>query len=161
MILVQMRIDSLRNGFAPCYVHKDWAPSECSQKKFGNVVMAKAADLYERRWAQAAVLLISLVLLGFGIWGTCQINVEFDPVLLMPTDSYLRKFYHQREVDFPTTGWGGTIVMGSFNISNLEDLENLVRLRKDLKKLEKEGNILEGKQFGCPVFFTLMILHIS
>ena len=145
MILVQMRIDSLRNGFAPCYVHKDWAPSECSQKKFGNVVMAKAADLYERRWAQAAVLLISLVLLGFGIWGTCQINVEFDPVLLMPTDSYLRKFYHQREVDFPTSGWDGRMIVGNFNISNLEDVENLVRLREDLKALEEDANILDGK----------------
>ena len=93
-------------------------------------------------------------------------DVEFDPVLLIPTDSYLRKFYHQREVDFPTTGWGGTIVMGSFNISNLEDLDNLVRLRDDLKELEKEGNILDGKQVGhnlilVPGINTFMIMRRS
>ena len=67
-----MRIDSLRDGFAPCYVHKDWTPSECSQRKLGSVVMAKAAELYQRRWAQAAVILSTLTLLGFGIWGACQ-----------------------------------------------------------------------------------------
>ena len=71
--------------------------------------------------------------------------VEFDPVLLMPTDSYLRKFYHQREVDFPTSGWDGRMIVGNFNISNLEDVENLVRLREDLKALEKDANILDGK----------------
>ena len=126
-------------------MHKDWTPSECSQKKFGNVVMAKAADLYQKRWAQVAVTLSTLTLLGFGIWGTCQMNVEFDPVLLMPTDSYLRKFYHKKEVDFPTSGWNGRILMGNFNISNLEDLENLVRLRADFEALEEDGNILEGR----------------
>ena len=47
-----MRIDSLRDGFILCYVHKEWAPPQCSQKKLGNVVMAKAADVYQNRWAQ-------------------------------------------------------------------------------------------------------------
>ena len=73
--------------------------------------------------------------------------VEFDPVLLLPTDSYLRRFYHQKEVDFPTSGWGGRILVGNFNISKLEDLENLVRLREDFKALHVEngGNILDGE----------------
>ena len=85
--------------------------------------------------------------------------VEFDPVLLMPTDSYLRKFYHQKEVDFPTSGWNGRILVGDFNISKLEDVESLVRLREDLEALEEEGNILDGEFYcachGHPVLIDL------
>ena len=51
-----MRIDSLRDGFIPCYAHKEWTPPQCSQKKFGNVIMAKVADIFQNRWAQVREL---------------------------------------------------------------------------------------------------------
>ena len=41
---------------------------------------------------QVIVLLTTATLLGFGAWGCARIRQEFDPVLFLPADSYLRRF---------------------------------------------------------------------
>ena len=41
---------------------------------------------------QAVVILATLGLLSAGIYGTCNIKVEFDPFKMLSQDSYLKQF---------------------------------------------------------------------
>ena len=41
---------------------------------------------------QAAVIMFTLGLLSAGIYGTCNIKVEFDPFKMLSQDSYLKQF---------------------------------------------------------------------
>ena len=41
---------------------------------------------------QAAVIGVTLGLLSAGIYGTCNIKVEFDPFKMLSQDSYLKQF---------------------------------------------------------------------
>ena len=41
LTLDQMRIESLRDGLAPCLVHKDFDPSPASQKEWGKEIITK------------------------------------------------------------------------------------------------------------------------
>ena len=60
---------------------------------------------------QAVVLLVTLGFLGLGTWGTLSIRQEFDPVLFLPGDSYLRKFLAVHEEQFPSDGWEAEVFM--------------------------------------------------
>ena len=51
------------------------------------------------------------ILLGFGVWGCTLIRQEFDPVLFLPGDSYLRKFLAVHEEQFPSDGWEAEVFM--------------------------------------------------
>ena len=44
------------------------------------------------RAVQAAVIGVTLGLLSAGIYGTCNIKVEFDPFKMLSQDSYLKQF---------------------------------------------------------------------
>ena len=50
---------------------------------------------------QATVILATLGLLSAGIYGTCNIKVEFDPFKMLSQDSYLKQF-----LDFYKEGKG-------------------------------------------------------
>ena len=50
---------------------------------------------------QAGVILATLGLLSAGIYGTCNIKVEFDPFKMLSQDSYLKQF-----LDFYKEGKG-------------------------------------------------------
>ena len=49
---------------------------------------------------QAAVIGVTLGLLSAGIYGTCNIKVEFDPFKMLSQDSYLKQF-----LDTYKKGW--------------------------------------------------------
>ena len=50
---------------------------------------------------QAIVLFITLAFAAVGTWGTLSIRQHFDPVLLLPADSYLRQWITIKEKHFP------------------------------------------------------------
>ena len=84
-------------------MHKDFDPSPASQKEVAKWMITKIAELLEYWTMRLAVLAVTGTLLAFGIMGTLQIPVEFDAVLLLPADSYLRHFIQQNKVDFPAS----------------------------------------------------------
>ena len=74
---------------------------------------------------QAAIFVISLAFLGIGIWGTLSIRQKFDPILLLPSDSYLRQFVHNHDADYPANGWSADIYMGEIDGSSMAGMDRL------------------------------------
>ena len=50
---------------------------------------------------QIIVVSVTLACASLGIWGTLLIRQHFDPILLLPADSYLRQWIATSEVHFP------------------------------------------------------------
>ena len=61
---------------------------------------------------QVVVLLITGTLLVFGAWGTNEIEVKFDPFNLLPTGSYLQKYFDRQKQAWPPAKDDGTISSG-------------------------------------------------
>ena len=62
----------------------------------------------------AIVVLTSLGLGAVGIWGSMNILQQFDPTLLLASDSYLRAWLDTRDSQFPSNGWEAEV--SSFSI---------------------------------------------
>ncbi len=93
LTLDQRRIDAKRDGFFPCCVkHEKYRPTEGTETEDGRVqkILGAVARILEFRVVKVLVLLATAALLGVGAYGTHSIKVEFDPILLLPTDTYLR-----------------------------------------------------------------------
>ena len=59
--LDQRRIDAGRSAFAPCcLVHEKFAPSEGSQKEWGQLAFERFAQCLSHRLTQVAVILVTL-----------------------------------------------------------------------------------------------------
>lgn len=63
----------------------------------------QVAEGLEYWTVRLGILAVTGTLLAFGIMGTLQIPVEFDAVLLLPADSYLRHFIQQNKEQFPAS----------------------------------------------------------
>ena len=50
---------------------------------------------------QSFIIFSTLCFLGIGLWGALQIRQEFDPVLLLPADTYLRQWIDLHEEQWP------------------------------------------------------------
>jgi hypothetical protein len=71
------------------------------------------------------VFLISLAFLSIGIWGTFSIQQKFDPILLLPSDSYLREFVKHHDANFPTNGWSAEVYMSGIDGQSMAGMEKL------------------------------------
>ena len=84
---------------------------------------------------------LSSTLLGFGVYGLSQINYKFDPLILVPSNSYFTRFLNTNDENFsPLRGYKPKVYIANFNSSHLE---NLAWLDTQLAKLVKEKRILE------------------
>jgi hypothetical protein len=59
-----------------------------------------AFELYARhlvKWpSKLAVVIVTSVIFGFSVWGNYYLKQEFDPMLFLPKDSYLKLFWETR-----------------------------------------------------------------
>ena len=72
-----------------------------------------------------AVLALTALLTGVGIYGNVLLKNEFDPTWFLPGDSYLSKWFRLTKIYFPTNGDLVTI-----NIANMDVYENFQHLVK-------------------------------
>ena len=66
-----------------------------------------------------------------------QIRVEFDPVLLLPAESYLRQWININNEHFPKNGWASVVYSGELNY-DLEEFEKLDHMIARLEKATEE-----------------------
>ncbi len=146
MTFDQRRIDDQRDGFIPCIKHRSWQPSVFSQKDWGRFFMGKVAHLLRYRIVQAGVLFVTAACLGVGVWGTLQIRVEFDPILLLPADSYLRQWITINNDHFPRNGWKATVFSGplDYDVAEFEKMDHMIAR---LDKTVEEEWFLTGMAF--------------
>eukprot|EP00090_Calanus_glacialis_P027719 TRINITY_DN4393_c0_g1_i1.p1 TRINITY_DN4393_c0_g1~~TRINITY_DN4393_c0_g1_i1.p1 ORF type:complete len:1001 (-),score=160.99 TRINITY_DN4393_c0_g1_i1:89-3091(-) len=141
MTLDEQRVESGRDGLLPCIVHQDFQPSACSNFEAGLVVMKYYAKLLSSNAFKVITVLITVTLLGFGAWGWTGIKQKFDPVLLLPSESYLREWIRVQQQYYPEDGWSADVYSGKFSH---EDLENIDELVTRLEMLKEDGTILRA-----------------
>ena len=71
--------------------------------------------------------MVTLALLGVGIWGTIELEVRFESVWFLPPSSYLAKWYSADEEFFPSEGEVVTVYMTELDYpGELDKIEDLV-----------------------------------
>ena len=134
MVLDQRRVEQKRNGFVPIVVHKDWQPPKWTQKDVGKIMMTKMAKLMRLPIFQGCVLLLTMAALSFGIWGTYNIKVHFILLNILPDDSYMREWFDQNKIDFPSDGYG--VEFYTQDVSYIvEDFDKIERIISQLDNL--------------------------
>ena len=57
--------------------HKDWIPSECSQKSLLNIVFTKYAKLLINIYFKVVIIVLTLSVVGLSAYGVSQLKAEF------------------------------------------------------------------------------------
>ena len=140
MSLNEKRIESNRNGCLPCIVHTDVRNSPKPRKDYAELIMKNYNKLLNNVIFKVSVVAASTVLMIFGIWGCINIREQFDFMLLLPEDSYLRQWHSAKEDLYPQRGWRAEIYSGEINHLDLFKFENL---SSTLNDLEKSGKFIE------------------
>ena len=128
MSLDERRIAEGRDGLVPCLVHEDFKPSKCSRTNYGDIVVKKYVKLLSSVIFRCLVIIATLGFLAFGIWGSFLIRNKFDPILLLPSDSYLRQWLNVHDKFYHGSGWtvyNGEIYISEFDHSDLYKFEQL------------------------------------
>ena len=88
------------------------------------------------------VLLLSSAALAVGVLGLTKIEYKFDPVLLVPAESYFTKFTEIKNAELPSvSGYTAQVFTGEINGTHLEQLS---RVHSQLDNIVKEGTFLES-----------------
>ena len=139
LTLDQKRIKQKQNGLIPCLKHKEWEPSTWSQNNQSTIVMSKVALVFKFPIFQAFIILATLGMLSFGIWGACEISFEYDMKTQIPEDSYLHAWFEQNDLNFPTDGYGVNFFTQEISYS-IEDFSKIEKVISDLDNLTKTHN---------------------
>jgi len=143
MSLDEERIAAGRDGLVPCVVHdKDYRPSSCSQKEYGAMVMEKYCKCFSFILFKVVVIVVSLGFLVCGIWGTLHMEQKFDPINLLPSDSYARQWKTQYDTFYYGSGltqFSGEIYSAGFDHT---DLGRFDQLSLGLQEVLEEGSVL-------------------
>ena len=156
MSLDEKRIGAGGDGILPCIVHQDYQPPACSQTDYGQLIVKKYASLLSSALFKASVIIFTLGMFGFGIWGSVLIRQKFDPTLLLPSDSYLRDFLSVHDELYPNNGWTAYIYTSKFDHTDLAKFEDLTN---QLTELERTNTHLGGKSLDK--VFAFLILNYS
>ena len=99
----ECRVATGRNAILPCIRHEvDAKSADDSAPSF---LLSTYLNSLSSLPKAVIVVLISLGLGAVGIWGSLNILQQFDPTLLLASDSYLRAWLDTRDNQFPSNGW--------------------------------------------------------
>jgi len=138
LALDEKRIAAGRDGIIPCIVRQNHTPTNLIDKeKIFKKFMEKYSKLLSYHLYKAGVILTSVTILAFGIWGATLIEQKFDPILLLPQGSYLRRWTEVNTEYYPSNGWSTTIYTGQMNYTHLPNMDKLMDdLQKEVNKKE-------------------------
>lgn len=130
MVLDQKRIDERRDGCFCCWRHGDtWTPNKWTKKNFLDIFLKKLAKFSTHRAIKVTISIITLGLFGLACYGISKLEQRFEERWLIPDDSYLAKWFDDREEFFNDKGERGTIYFAEFEINSeqLDKVQSLVR----------------------------------
>lgn len=107
------RIEKKRNGILPCIVHEDFQSKSSDPRR---ILSWKIIDfLYSRLIltipGKILVVILTIVAMSFGIAGSFQLRQWFNPLWMLPKDSYMIQFVNVSLENFPDQGFEGFILM--------------------------------------------------
>ena len=100
--LDQRRISNKKDGLIPCcLVHEKWNSSNKGQENWAKICLGYCANLVRNKIFKVVILVLTIGFVSVGTLGTISIRQHFDPVLLLPANSYLRQWLDVHQHDFP------------------------------------------------------------
>ena len=81
--------------------------------------------------------------------GWTRIVHKFDPVLLLPADSYLRHWVDLQQTFYPSHGWAADLYSGPLTHRDLGSLDGLV---SGLQQVQDRGEVIRGYDCWWPHF---------
>ena len=137
-----------RNGFCPCYSHKDVKTErEEGGESFSTRCFRQVAGLVLSLPGRLLVLLLTAGLLGCGVWQVTLLQQEFQSVWFLPASSYLRQWFEANARYFP--GDGERVVVYMAEMDWPQDLARVEKLVTDLSEAE---NIIKSVDSWYPAF---------
>ena len=156
MALDEGRVQDGRDGLLPCIVHKDYQPPECLKQKDNDLVIKFYTKLLSSSVFKVMTVIATLGFLVFGIWGWTEMRQEFDPILLMPSDSYLREWIRIYDTDYPDNGWDAEVYSGELSYL---DLPNIDKLATGLEELKDSRTHLRGRTELLNLFLPVNVFR--
>jgi len=123
MSLDESRVIAGRDGLIPCIIHKQHHPSKNTEKSPVSRIYSK---MLSSLVFKVLTVITSVACLILGVWGWSEMRQEFDVILLMPSDSYLRKWIRVYERDYPDNGWDAEVYSGHLSHKDLTSIDKLV-----------------------------------
>lgn len=154
----QKRLESRRNGMLCCIQYPtDFVPNKLSQKTyFQTFFNDHFSNCLLSSWiSKVGVIVTTLALLGTTIYGSLQLEQDFDPMWLLPANSHLVKFLNAREANYPGIGVQGLVVANQVNwTSSFVEMDQFVRSFQESTSIYKLDNwyedfkVYSNKNFG-------------
>ena len=142
MSLDERRVAARRDGVLPCITHPEGSKGvSCSPRKKGGF---SVASMYQVLLSSKVLMVLTCLLtgglFGVGAWGWSRMRMKFDPVLLLPGDSYLRQWLAVQDTFYPDNGWTAEVYSETFDYTHLDAVDRLVR---GFEELEEKQTIRE------------------
>ncbi|XP_070562444.1 patched domain-containing protein 3-like isoform X2 [Ptychodera flava] len=111
----QRRVESKRNACCCCYVHQaDFPRWRCGQDNKGLLASCFRhgfANGLMKLPVKIVVVIAALALLGVNIWGTINLEQEFQFEWFLPEDSYVIDYLDASDTYFPASGLAGDVYL--------------------------------------------------
>ena len=99
------RAEANRNACCPMIRHsKEWKPNRCSQSNFIQRGFKSYGKCITTAPFKIIIIIVTLGILGVGIYGNILLRQEFDPTWFLPADTYLSKWFTANKNYFPFGG---------------------------------------------------------
>merc|ERR550539_1977315 len=133
--LDEPRVLAKRDGVLPCVIHPE------NSTGFSCILSLKSswnmgtlyAHLLSSKLFKVVALVITFGLFSVGAYGWSLMRMKFDPVLLLPGDTYLRKWVDIHSEYYPENGWTADVYSESLNHTHLASIEELTNGFEDLR----------------------------
>ena len=122
--LDEKRIEAGRNGFIPCFLHN--YNKHCASSSLNP--LEKIKDIYAKlvglKIYKIAVIIVGCTFVAFGIFGWIHMKHVFHLLSMLPSDSYLRKWYNYNTEYYPS-GFDSEVYSGPIIYTDLENIDIL------------------------------------
>ena len=90
---------------------KEWKPNRCSQSNFIQRGFKSYGKCITTAPFKIIIIIVTLGILGVGIYGNILLRQEFDPTWFLPADTYLSKWFTANKKYFPFGKFLHTIII--------------------------------------------------
>ena len=106
------RVRNKRNGFLFCIKHNIEEGVDSNPEKElpwwrynpGKIIFNKFANKLMHPVSKTCVIVVTALILGFGIYGLTKLEQKFNPAWFLPAGSYLLDWLENNEKYFPGSG---------------------------------------------------------
>ena len=149
------RFEANRNACCPFIKHdKDWKSNACSQGNFIQKAFKFYGRLITKTPMKIIIMIITLALLGVGIYGNILLRQEFNPAWFLPPDTYLAKWFEANKKYFPFGGDRVTIWC-----SDVDYITEFDKLNQLSLKLENQTDIIDKVDSWTQEFDRYKSIH--